>query len=75
MLKLEDDDVIEIFKECKGGGPVPRKIILNSEIQIRDALNESFDELDSAEGQSEEKLENVPNEEQTNKVRKMKKLL
>ena len=35
MLKLKDDDVIEAFAECTGGGPIPKKLLLNSEKQIK----------------------------------------
>ena len=41
MLELEDDDIIEAFSECIGGGPIPKKILLNSEKQILNALDES----------------------------------
>ena len=64
MLELQDDDIIEAFSECIGGGPIPKKILLNSEKQILNALDESYDGSESDEGPSEEKLEetNVKND-------------
>ena len=45
MLELEGDDVIDVFLECRGGGPLPKKSKLNSK-EIFDALNESVDDLE-----------------------------
>ena len=45
MLKLEGDDVIDVFLECRGGGPLPKKSKLNSK-EIFDALNESVDDVE-----------------------------
>ena len=44
LLNLEKGDKIEVFLECRGGGPPKIKYLLNSkEDQILDALNESLE--------------------------------
>ena len=48
-LKMENSDVIEVFSECRGGGPPGRKVLLNSDKQILDALNNSTDSVVSDE--------------------------
>ena len=55
MLKLEGDDVIDVFLECRGGGPLPKKSKLNSK-EIFDALNESVDGLESDNEESNKLL-------------------
>ena len=54
ILKMQEDDVIDAFLECRGGGPVPKNSILNSDQQILDALelNESFESLEFDDEQS-----------------------
>ena len=58
-LDMEIDDVIDVFNECIGGGPPGKKILLNSEKQILDALNDSTDIALSDEDNFEEIVDQV----------------
>ena len=53
-LNLENGEVIDAFHECSGGGPPGKKMMLNSDKQILDALNDITDSDLSDDGNSEE---------------------
>ena len=58
LLNLEKGDKIEVFLECRGGGPPKIKYLLNSkEDQILDALNESSECSESDAEKSNETFE------------------
>ena len=54
FLNLEERDQIEVFQECRGGGPPTKKYLLNSDEKILDALDESLEFSESDEEKSNE---------------------
>ena len=69
-LKMENGDVIDVFSECSGGGPPGKKILLNSDKQILDALNDSTDSELSDEGNFEkESLDDMFDDEMNDNLK------
>ena len=54
---LGDGDVVEAFKGCSGGGPPRKKTKPFNEKQIKDALNDSFEDSETELNAQEDALE------------------